>query len=62
MWLNLICTISPGDIKMREIISTGQEIRKYKVLKDLNTYFRAVPENSTFDYFKKIPKYQKSKQ
>lgn len=40
---------------MREMetgrISTGQEIRTCKVLKDRNNYFKAVPENSTLIIF-----------
>lgn len=45
----------------RKIISTGQEIRKCKVLKDLNNYFKEVPENSTLIIFKnpQIPKQNK---
>lgn len=45
-----------GDMKMR--ISTGQEIRKRKVLKDLNNYLKAVPESSTLIILKipQIPK------
>lgn len=39
------------------MISTGREIRKCKVLKDLNNYFKAVPENSILIIFlKKVPK------
>lgn len=45
-------------MRERERISTGQEIRKCKVLKDLNTHFKAVPENSILIIKKKIPKYQ----
>lgn len=38
-------------MRERGIISTGQEIRKCKVLKDLNNYFKAVPENSILIIF-----------
>lgn len=43
----------------REIISTGQEIRKCKVLEDLNNYFKAVPENPTLITFLKNPQIPK---
>lgn len=42
-------------MREKEIISTGQEIRKCKVLKDLNNYLKAVPENSTLISFFKPP-------
>lgn len=41
------------------MISTGQEIRKCKVLKDLNNYFKAVPENSILIIFLKNPQIPK---
>lgn len=49
-------------MREKEIISTGQEIRKCKVLKDLNNYLKAVPENSTLIIFLNPPIPKQNKQ